>query len=368
MTTTPFTTFAFAGTGRPSSPGRTMPDRVADVFNVKDYGALGNFSNDDSTAINAAIVAMYNAGGGTVYLPPGTYTCNSQINLGGTGASALGSFLGAGKNATTISGTLNSDFLVNLPHNGNNNGSGRGIVNIGDMSIINFSSYIGTGGLRFAQSNMRGIVRNMTLGGMCSLDMGWNIFNSTVIGIDAYGAGATVSAYGSVGMINSGANVYGWREAAQHEIGIVMNGLQSMDVAGISFEITPVGLVIGQFIYFATDCTITGADGSKVLTVSGTLSPPAADTAIPIQSGDQIVCHGVDPRNNPHILVNAQLTDTSVAQGGHEQGTYSLTGADGVTISTPQPITIRRSGYAGNYNVRGIQTEGANIGIYVLAS
>lgn len=42
------------------------------LFNVKDYGATGNGSTDDTTAINAAITAAV-ANGGTVFLPPGTY-------------------------------------------------------------------------------------------------------------------------------------------------------------------------------------------------------------------------------------------------------------------------------------------------------
>lgn len=48
---------------------------VPTVYNVKDatYGALGNGVADDSAAIQAAIDAAYAAGGGQVYLPPGTY-------------------------------------------------------------------------------------------------------------------------------------------------------------------------------------------------------------------------------------------------------------------------------------------------------
>ena len=43
------------------------------VYNVMDYGAVHNGSTDDSTAINNAITAANAAGGGTVYLPAGTY-------------------------------------------------------------------------------------------------------------------------------------------------------------------------------------------------------------------------------------------------------------------------------------------------------
>ncbi len=42
-------------------------------INVRDYGAAGNGEQDDTLAIRAAIDACRKAGGGTVYLPAGTY-------------------------------------------------------------------------------------------------------------------------------------------------------------------------------------------------------------------------------------------------------------------------------------------------------
>ena len=44
-------------------------------FNVKQYGAKGDGSTIDSPAIDKAIEAASNAGGGTVYFPAGTYNC-----------------------------------------------------------------------------------------------------------------------------------------------------------------------------------------------------------------------------------------------------------------------------------------------------
>jgi polygalacturonase len=49
-------------------------------FNVRDFGATGNGTNLDSPAINQAITACAQAGGGTVYFPAGTYLSGS-INL-----------------------------------------------------------------------------------------------------------------------------------------------------------------------------------------------------------------------------------------------------------------------------------------------
>ena len=43
------------------------------LFNVRDYGATGDGHTLDTAALNRAIGACAQAGGGTVYLPPGNY-------------------------------------------------------------------------------------------------------------------------------------------------------------------------------------------------------------------------------------------------------------------------------------------------------
>lgn len=58
------------------------------VFNIKAYGAMVDGSADDTAAVNAAIQAAINNGGGVVYFPPGVTRCNGQIAIpitGGTG-------------------------------------------------------------------------------------------------------------------------------------------------------------------------------------------------------------------------------------------------------------------------------------------
>ncbi len=47
------------------------------VFNVRDFGAVGNGTNLDSPAIDRAIQAASAAGGGTVIVPAGIYLCGS---------------------------------------------------------------------------------------------------------------------------------------------------------------------------------------------------------------------------------------------------------------------------------------------------
>lgn len=47
------------------------------IFNVKNFGAVGDGTTNDAPAINSAIAAAGAAGGGMVTFPPGTYLCGS---------------------------------------------------------------------------------------------------------------------------------------------------------------------------------------------------------------------------------------------------------------------------------------------------
>ena len=55
---------------------RTFNDKLKDVTSVKDYGAKGDGSTDDATAINNALVA---ATGKTLYFPTGTYIIGAEL-------------------------------------------------------------------------------------------------------------------------------------------------------------------------------------------------------------------------------------------------------------------------------------------------
>jgi polygalacturonase len=65
--TTIYAQSAFVAPTLPTIPGKT--------FNVRDYGAVGDNIKDNTTAIQNAINAAANAGGGKVIVPAGIYLC-----------------------------------------------------------------------------------------------------------------------------------------------------------------------------------------------------------------------------------------------------------------------------------------------------
>jgi hypothetical protein len=77
----------------------------ARVFDVKQYGALGDGATNDLAAINAAASAANAAGGGIVFFPPGTY----QISAGLTMFSTI-EYVGVGSALSIIRAA--SDFVV----------------------------------------------------------------------------------------------------------------------------------------------------------------------------------------------------------------------------------------------------------------
>ena len=62
-----------------SIPSVYLQDKGAQVFNVKSYGATGNGTTDDTTAINKALLAANAAGGGVVFVPTGTYLTSAPL-------------------------------------------------------------------------------------------------------------------------------------------------------------------------------------------------------------------------------------------------------------------------------------------------
>lgn len=73
--------FMQAGTG---TVARTVQDRLRDVINVKDFGAIGNGTTDDTAAVQAAIAAISESQsrrGATLYFPRGQYKLTDTLTI-----------------------------------------------------------------------------------------------------------------------------------------------------------------------------------------------------------------------------------------------------------------------------------------------
>ncbi|HEU0266379.1 MAG TPA: glycosyl hydrolase family 28-related protein, partial [Candidatus Saccharimonadaceae bacterium] len=61
-----------------------------EVFNVRDFGAVGDGVTDDTAAVLSAVAAAKAAGAGVVYLPNGTYGVSATILIDVDGVALVG--------------------------------------------------------------------------------------------------------------------------------------------------------------------------------------------------------------------------------------------------------------------------------------
>lgn len=124
-----------------------------EVFNVHDFGAKGNGTHDDTTKIQSAINAAQSTGGGTVYLPAGTYKTTAtllitanNISFYGEGAASIlaGSFAdgdilrvapAAGSTANVANG-LFYDFAI-ISTVAKTSGAALALDTVQDFRVIN---------------------------------------------------------------------------------------------------------------------------------------------------------------------------------------------------------------------------------------
>ena len=114
----------------------------AAVFNVKGYGAAGDGSTPDDTAIQAAISAAVSAGGGVVWLPKGAYklttglTMHSSVTIRGAGAlvatlrpaSGVTAITATGSSGSQITQTVYEDFGIVGPGQGTGSAPGMSLT------------------------------------------------------------------------------------------------------------------------------------------------------------------------------------------------------------------------------------------------
>lgn len=93
-------------------------------INVKDHGAVGDGSTDDSTAINAAIAAM--SDGDVLYFPPGEYRCGTMYFSGLTGIAIIG----AGRDVSVVRNNAYFDASSPYDVSGGDTNNGGQVINM----------------------------------------------------------------------------------------------------------------------------------------------------------------------------------------------------------------------------------------------
>src|SRR5690606_5526889 len=102
----------------PASIGLALSYASGGGYNVLAYGAAGNGSDDDTLAVQEALDAANSAGGGVVFLPPGTYKITTleafaNITLRGAGQKSIISWAGT-LNQIAIEVTGSNVVIENL--------------------------------------------------------------------------------------------------------------------------------------------------------------------------------------------------------------------------------------------------------------
>ena len=133
--------FTQTGTG---AAARTWDSKLKDIVSVKDFGATGDGTTNDATAIQAALDAA--SGKSKVYLPEGTYMIGATINV-----PSNTHFIGSGK-SSVIKGIATVGRNTTLVRTGRR-GVKREYITIEDMTLdFNTSRHSVSGGERLTDT------------------------------------------------------------------------------------------------------------------------------------------------------------------------------------------------------------------------
>jgi hypothetical protein len=92
----------------------TVRAKLQQIVSVKDFGAVGNGTTDDTAAINAAITAISNSGGGIVIIPNGTFAVTPSVVSGITAYSRQACIVGKDNVTLQIDGVVKLKTGVNI--------------------------------------------------------------------------------------------------------------------------------------------------------------------------------------------------------------------------------------------------------------
>lgn len=211
------------------------------AFNVKDFGALGDGSTDDSSSIASAITALqaWSSGGtrGTLYFPDGTYLVSSAITL-----------------------TLANGFYATIRGNGRyssiilQTGSGANGITVNLTAASTAQRWVEVADLGFLAAN------GVTCGTALLIDYGSTATNSSDAGCGSVATRLTISTqnYAGSGGWTSGVKIRNPWNA--HVYDVIGKGKTALAASG---SIPTSGAGSGSFI------EITGGQNCQIANVSG---------------------------------------------------------------------------------------------------
>lgn len=223
---TRFVNFAFPASGSPTS--RTMPDRLAEIKDVKDFGAIGDGTADDTAAIQAAVNWTSGANRGTIYFPLGIYKTTSPITFNYDGPLSI-CFRGESAGSLIVGNFSGYIFDRHLA-TPNNTSGGRAFEK---LSISN--AHASGGGIRVG-SSVGVYVRD------CIISAHVNLTTEDAVGISSqnvimqnvvFVGSGTVA--GSAGVIIGGAGVLMGSDFTSFNIGVLIYG-KGFHMAGNRIE------------------------------------------------------------------------------------------------------------------------------------
>lgn len=293
LAATPFTTYAFPATNAPTS--RTLPVRLAETTNVRDWGAKGDGVTDDWAAIMAAFNWTVGINRGTIFFPPGTYLVSQPLDV--SGANIKFQFIGS-CDASTIVGNF-GDFVFKRTSTDGSLGH-----SFEKLTIIN--SHASGGGIRAGGSILTAI-RNCKI----TANRGINTADSDVAAplnsLEVSISNCSVTAYttgasGSYGIASiSDGPILNCRVIG-YETGMTFWANQGcMNVLGCYFERNTTGIrtgVPGVFTGPATGITVAGSWFKDNGTAIGFLGPSINGRFIGlrIEASESVTVGGARPQ------------------------------------------------------------------------
>ena len=320
---TQFPTFAFPATGEPTN--RTLPGRLADTKNVRDFGATGDGITDDWAAIMAAFNWTANPNRGTIFFPPGTYLVSQPIDFFG-GGQVNACFVGV-LGASTVIGNF-ADYIFKRALNDTVGYSGCHTVE--NLTVVNTNP--AGGGIRIGVC-VGGAVRNCVI----TANQALNTCNddnrpdgaSLEISIENCTLSPGLNQSGSMGIRSVADGPILNCAMTGFDIGMRLFGQQGgMSVKGCRFELCGIGIVNAAGLIsgcFFKNCGIAFQGGSNVIATGLRIEGATGTIAGDPQYGFRISANAINHSVFAGIVVTGQFRQYGIYFEGGESFTQFAT-------------------------------------------